>query len=41
MIMETIMKYANNTSVKTIIISIFLGLSVVAAIIVLAVILKG
>jgi hypothetical protein len=38
---ETIMKYANNTSVKTIIISIFLGLSVVAAIIVLAVILKG
>ncbi len=38
---ETIMKYANNTSVKTIIISIFLGLSVVAAIIVLAVVLKG
>ena len=38
---ETIMKYANNTSVKTILVSIFLGLSVIAAIIVLIIILLG
>ena len=38
---ETIMKYANNTSVKTILISIFLGLFVIAAIIILVIILKG
>ena len=38
---EKIMKQANNTTVKTALISVFLGLSVVAAIIVLVIILQG
>ena len=38
---ERIMKMANNTSVKTIIISICLGIMILAAIIVLVIILKG
>ena len=38
---EKIMKLANNTTVKTAFISIFLGLAVVAAIIVLVIILQG